>query len=96
MYITDEGAERLAGAIAEQAVKEYRRAYRKKLKDPGSISAEESMISVERFFKGTGFRRLFPRLNGPSLFKELQEQCANGKTKNESYSYVRKQKERNL
>jgi len=88
MYITDEGADRLIGAVAEQAVKEYKRAYRVKQKNPGSISAEESMISVERFFKGTWFKRLFPHLNGPELFAALQAQCAKGKTKNESYSDV--------
>lgn len=86
MYITDEGVDRLVGAIAEQAVKEYKRAYRRKQKNPSSISAEESMISVERFFKGTWFKRLFPRLDGSALFDALCTECEKGKTKNKSYA----------
>lgn len=85
MQITDEGAELLLGAIAEQAVKDYKRAWNKKLKHPNDVRQDERMNDVERFFKGRVFRWMFPRLNGPELFIALRTECAKGNRKNKSY-----------
>ena len=85
MQITDEGAELLLGAIAEQAVKDYKRAWNKKLKHPHDVFCDERMNDVERFFKGRVFKWMFPRLNGPELFIALRAECAKGNRKNKSY-----------
>lgn len=90
MQITDEGVEILLGAIAEQAVKDYKRAYRKKKKCPYDVHADERMNDVERFFKGRVFKWMFPRLNGVKLFEALKGECRKENHKNKSYKNVPK------
>ena len=85
MQMTDEGAELLLGAIAEQAVKDYKRAWNGKIKRPGDVRYDERMNDVERFFKGRVFKWMFPRLNGPELFSALRAECAKWNRKNKSY-----------
>ena len=85
MYITDEGADRLVGAIAEQAIKDYKRAWSKKTKRPHDVRYDERMNDVERFFKGRAFKWMFPRLNGEELFNALRRECMKGNRKNKSY-----------
>lgn len=85
MQITDDGAERLIAAIAEQAVKDYKSAWNKKIKKPHDVRYDERMNDVERFFKGRVFKWMFPRLDGTVLFNALRRQCMLGNRKNKSY-----------
>lgn len=75
MNITDEGAENLRAAIAEQAIKDYKRAWRRKAKHPDDVICDMIMNDVERFFKGEVFKWMFPKLKGDELFAALQAKC---------------------
>lgn len=85
MEMLDEGVDLLLGAIAEQAVKDYKSAWAKKVKRPGDVNADMRMNEVERFFKGRVFKWMFPHLNGEELFKALRTQCMLGNWKNKSF-----------
>lgn len=63
--------ERLANAVIIQAVKDYRKAYRKYKKGSGH-TAESEIAALERFFRSEWFAGLTD-VDGKALLSQIQE-----------------------
>lgn len=64
--------ERLANAIILQAVKDFRTAYRKLLKNPYSKENLHDVRSLEKFFFSERYKML-TKLDGSTLLKRIKE-----------------------
>ncbi len=65
--------ENLANAIILQAVKDYRRALKALQRNPGNISAEDTVEEVERFFRSQWYERLTD-VDGEYLIRKLKQE----------------------
>lgn len=77
-----DGYELLANAIIVQATKDYRSAYRRKLKFPHDRSAQGAMERIERFFR-SGWYEMLTSLDGDMILQKVREmeeyEYANGR-----------------
>lgn len=64
--------ETLANAVIIQAVKDYRAAYRKYLKNPAGNAAAYELESLERFFT-SGWFHMLTDADGGEILKRVRE-----------------------
>jgi hypothetical protein len=66
----------LAQEIIKQAVKDYKKAYKKMLKDPEDPTAAGTMKEVERFILSEWFTQL-TSVDAEYFFKMMKKECSN-------------------
>ena len=81
MELTIESTQTLVAIIGEQAVRDYRRCFRKRYRcfvrgdRARAIEYDQMLMEIESFFTGTWFGKLFPQLDGKELLDELRADC---------------------
>lgn len=68
--------EMLGNAVVMQAVKDYRREYKKLKRDPYNQHAKDELRQIEKFFLSGRFN-LFTDISGDKLLSSVKEMCEN-------------------
>ena len=69
-----DGYEKLANGIILLAVKDYRSALRKLMRNPRSQTANDTVQEVERFFRSDWYKSL-TEVDGEMLIRKLREEA---------------------
>ena len=70
--------EALGNAVVLQAVKDYRRAYKRLLRHPKDHQAKRDVNEIEQFFT-SGYFNTFTELDGTMLLHRLQDEMEEGR-----------------
>lgn len=70
--------EALGNAVVLQAVKDYRRAYKRLMRHPKDHQAERDVDEIEQFFTSDHFNT-FTELDGTMLLHRLQDEMEEGR-----------------